>query len=79
MPAPRSLAERCRAHREEMTLALELGCTPREARTELDRRAAWARLNETRARIAAAQRARARPTPTEAYQAQQRLLGERDD
>lgn len=30
-----SEAERMRAHREEFTLALELGCTPKEAREKL--------------------------------------------
>lgn len=33
-----SEAERLRAHREAFTLALELGCTPREAEAELRRR-----------------------------------------
>ena len=35
MPRFASEAERLRAHREEFTLALELGCTPREAREKL--------------------------------------------
>lgn len=39
-PAPVSQAERWRAHREEMELAQQLGCTPKEARAELDRRRA---------------------------------------
>jgi hypothetical protein len=34
-----SLAEYYRAHREEMELALAVGCTPLEARAELRRRA----------------------------------------
>lgn len=33
-----SEAERLRAHREAFTLALQLGCTPREAERELRRR-----------------------------------------
>lgn len=47
-----SLAERYRAHNAEMRLAMELGCTPKEARAELDRRAAQERWTETRRRIA---------------------------
>lgn len=48
-----SLADRLRAHREAMQLALQLGCTPAEARQELDRRAAWDRHRELMARAAA--------------------------
>lgn len=48
-----SLAERYRAHGEAFRLALELGCTPREAECELERRAAHARWEETRNRLAA--------------------------
>lgn len=33
-----SEAERLRAHREAFTLALQLGCTPREAEREMRRR-----------------------------------------
>ena len=39
MPGPASLAEQYRAHREAFELALELGCTPKEAGRELRRRA----------------------------------------
>lgn len=39
----RSYADRLRSHREEMLLAMELGCTPREARIEIDRRASEAK------------------------------------
>lgn len=62
---PASLAERLRAHREEMVLSMELGCTPREARTELDRRASWQRLQETRARAQAKRTAPDQPPETE--------------
>ena len=49
-----SLAQRYRAHREAFTLALELGCTPREAEAEIARR-------KTRLRwLAAQQRLQAR-------------------
>lgn len=47
------LAQRLRAHREELALSIELGCTPREARAELDRRAAWDRHQQLMARAAA--------------------------
>lgn len=56
---PASLAERLRAYREEMALSMELGCTPREARAELDRRQAWQRHVKLMARAAAL---KARPT-----------------
>ena len=46
------LADRLRAHREAMELALQLGCTPAEARQELDRRAAWDRHRPLMARAA---------------------------
>lgn len=48
----RSIAERCRQHREEMLLARELHCTPAEARAELTRRAARARWQEAERRLA---------------------------
>lgn len=51
---PASLADRLRAHREEMVLAMELGCTPREARAELDRRTAWQRHQQLLAQAKAA-------------------------
>lgn len=58
-PRPRlSLAERLRAHREAFELALELGCTPREAEEELARRAARKRWEESRDRLAAKRNAR---------------------
>ena len=53
MAAPRSLAERLRAHREEFTLALELGCTPKEAREKIDRAKARAKFLSGQARLAA--------------------------
>ena len=48
----RSLAEKYRAHDAEMKLAMQLGITPKEARAELDRRAAQERWRETRRRMA---------------------------
>lgn len=50
-------AERYRAHRAAFSLALELGCTPREAADELRRRAAMAREAESKRRMAAKQSA----------------------
>lgn len=47
----RSLADRYRAHREEMLVALELGCTPREARCEIATRAARQRWCEAKAKL----------------------------
>lgn len=46
-------AEQLRAHRAAFTLALELGCTPRETEQELRRRAAAAREEESKRRMAA--------------------------
>ena len=92
-PAPVSQAERWRAHREEMELALQLGCTPKEARAELDRRRAIERhrheqpafLARMEARSGPVRRPAAQPladsprtTPDQTYAATQRLLGERD-
>lgn len=51
-----SLAEQYRAHREEFLLALELGCTPAEARAELARRAARERWQEAKRRLDAKMR-----------------------
>lgn len=48
-----SRAEQLRAHREAFTLALELGCTPKEAADILRRRAAQASEAESRRRMAA--------------------------
>ena len=56
-------AERLALHREEMLLARELGCTPKEARAELDRRAARARWLQAEARLAALRAGR--PVPAE--------------
>ena len=56
-----SIADRCRRHREEMTLALHLGVTPAEARAELDREAARKRWHDTEARLTA--KMSAGPTP----------------
>lgn len=40
MTQTRSLAQHYRAHRQAFLLALELGCTPREAEAEMRRREA---------------------------------------
>ena len=53
MPRFASEADRLRAHREAFLLALELGCTPREAEAELRRRAARDRDAQASARLAA--------------------------
>lgn len=53
MAPPRSIADRCRAHRAEMELAIERGITPRQAREELDRQAARAAWTEGNRRLAA--------------------------
>ncbi len=37
MPRPQTQAEKWRAHREAFLLALELGCTPKEAEREIAR------------------------------------------
>lgn len=57
---PRSIAEKYRAHREAFLLAQELGCTPREAEAEIERREARARWKDSAARLAAV---RHRPPP----------------
>lgn len=49
----RSTAEQYRIHRAAFALALELGCTPREAEAELRRRSAWQHLQETKQRATA--------------------------
>lgn len=46
------LAEQYRRHREAFTLALELGCTPKEAEQELKRRAARERNQAAQQRLA---------------------------
>lgn len=48
-----SEAERLRAHRRAFELALELGCTPKEAEQEIARIAARERLRARMDRIAA--------------------------
>jgi hypothetical protein len=53
MAPPKSLAEHYRAHRAAFELALELGCTPKEAADELRRREARARDREAMARLQA--------------------------
>ncbi len=53
MAGPRSLADRYRAHRAEMELAIELGITPKQARAEIDRREAWSRHKALQQRAAA--------------------------
>lgn len=63
MAAPRSLAERLRDHREEFTLALELGCTPKEAREQIDRAKALAKFLSGQARLAALRSGRPIPPP----------------
>lgn len=60
MPQPTTIAEKMRAHREAFELALELGCTPREAEKELRRRRAWADHEDLQRRAAAKL---ARPAP----------------
>lgn len=90
---PPSLAERYRAHRAEMQLAMELGITPKQARAELDRRAALERHRREQPAFLARMEARSGPvrrppaqplaesprtTPDQTYAATQRLLGERD-
>lgn len=84
-----SEAERYRAHREAFCLAMELGCTPREAEARLRRQQAEERLAEARRRFeareaaarafAASQGLRVRPTPQETFAANERLLGESHD
>ena len=53
MPRFASEAERLRAHREAFELSLKLGCTPREAERELQKRAALARIEDGKRRLAA--------------------------
>lgn len=65
MAQPRSIADRCRAHREEMELALKLGITPKQAREELDRAAARQRWTEQTQRLAAKRASHAAPPQTE--------------
>jgi len=58
-PRPRvSLAERLRRHRMAFELAHELGCTPKEAEEELDRREARRRWEEARDRLNAKRNAK---------------------
>lgn len=60
-------AERLRAHGAAFELALELGCTPKEAEIELRRRARLASIREKQRQIAAMQAhspaARSAPLP----------------
>lgn len=58
-----SPAERYRAHRAAFELALELGCTPKEAEAELARRAARQRWEESRDRLARKVAGERRPNP----------------
>lgn len=46
-----SIAEKYRQHDREMKLALELGCTPLEAKHELRRRESLARIAERQRRL----------------------------
>lgn len=48
-----SLADRFRANREAFELGLQLGCTPAEARAEMDRREARDRWAATERRLQA--------------------------
>ncbi len=64
-----SLAERLRAHREAFELALELGCTPKEAEQEIARRKAAAQAREARARLLAKVNAAPRPRQHENWNA----------
>lgn len=53
-PRPRmSLAKRLRRHRLAFELALELGCTPKEAEAEIDRREARKVWEQARDRLEA--------------------------
>lgn len=73
--AQSNLAERYRAHRRAMELALELHCTPNEAKAELARREARARWEQTqrtlRAKVRPARAARpaaaAQPLPEQPW------------
>lgn len=58
-----SLAEHYRSHRQAFALALELGCTPREAEEELARLAARDRCAAANARLSRLQHPTT-PTPT---------------
>ncbi|MEQ1499174.1 MAG: hypothetical protein ABL914_10970 [Novosphingobium sp.] len=48
-------ADRLRAHNQAFKLAMELGCTPKDAEVELRRRAGLASIEEKRRRMAAMQ------------------------
>lgn len=48
-----SQAEYYRAHRAAFLLSLELGCTPKEAQAEIDRRASRERCLEAQRRLQA--------------------------
>lgn len=61
MARPASLAEHYRAHRAAFALALELGCTPKEAADELRRREARERDQTTTARLHAKMNAPSAP------------------
>lgn len=56
-----SLAEQFRTARENMELALQLGCTPREAAIERQKRAVGQQWEATRARLEAKMNAPLRP------------------
>ena len=53
MAAPASFAEQLRRRREAFTLALRLGCTPREAEDEIRKRRAQEGSAAIKARMAA--------------------------
>lgn len=58
---PASMAERLRAHREAFELALQLGCTPKEAEAEIARRKAAEKARQARERLEAKMNAPLRP------------------
>lgn len=57
-----SIADECRRRREAFELAMELGCTPREAADELRRRAAREQEEASKERMAARETRRLTPS-----------------
>lgn len=72
MTAPRSQAEKWRAHREAFVLALELGITPKEAEREI------ARIKAREVHRAAVDRLAAKRASTSSAGAGQRDAADRD-
>ena len=68
-----SQSEKWREHRQAFLLALELGCTPKEAEAEIARIAAWEKHRALQDRLAA----RAAPVPQHSSPLRQ-AQGERD-